>query len=140
MSHAYDPHEVPDPFGDAQPPRRTPYLLLGVLAVLVLSGLCCVGSCVGLAILGFQIGADQVAAQVRNVPEFKAEIGELRAIKIKFSKSSNDGDNATFFYDVQGSEGSGELFVRVDEAPQGKIVREATLRTAAGKTVKIPIP
>ena len=141
MSHAnYPPHERADPYGDAPQPRKTPYLLLGVAAAIVLAGLCCVGSCVVLAIFGFQLGADQVAAQVRDIPEFKAEIGELRTIKIKFSKSSGDSDNATFYYDVQGSAGSGELFVRVDEAPQGKVVREATLQTSAGKTVKIPIP
>jgi len=141
MSHAhYSPHDVADPFGDTPQPRKTPYILLGVMAAALLGGLCCLGSCVVLAILGFQIGADQVAAQVRDIPEFREEIGELSSIKIKFTKSSGDSDNATFFYDVRGTKGSGELFVRVDETPQGKVVREASLRTAGGKRVAIPIP
>lgn len=140
MAHAhYPPHERADPFGDAPQPRRGPYVLLAVVATFVLGGLCCVGSCVFLAFLGFQIGADQVAAQVREVPEFRAEIGALRSIKIKFAKSSGDGDDATFYYEVEGSEGTGELFVRVDERPQGKVVREAILRTSDGRKVPIPV-
>lgn len=140
---AYDPHEVADPFGDAaQPaPKRSPKVLIWVLALLLGGGVCCVGSCVALAIFGFKLGEEQVAAQVREIPEFKQEIGVLRSISLEFNKSSQDGDDSAWFYAVEGSAGSGMLWVRVDDAPGGKkIVREATLKTAEGKMVAIPIP
>jgi hypothetical protein len=140
MSHAhYPPHEVADPYGNPYPPPKKPYLLYGLIAAVVLGTLCCIGSCIPLAIFGFKIQAEEVGTQVRDIPEFRMEIGELQTIEVNFTKSSSDDDQDGFYYEVRGSEGSGELWVRVRDTAQGRIVREAILRTPTGKRIQLPI-
>lgn len=141
MPHAhYSPHDVADPYGGYPAPRKKPYLLYALIAIVVLGGLCCVGSCIPLAAFGFRIQADQVGMQVRDIPELRAEIGELQTIDLDFSKSVSDDDDDGFFYDLRGSEGSGVLWVKVHRDAQGQhIVREARFRSAGGKAVELPI-
>lgn len=141
MSHGhYNPADVADPYGNPHPPQKKPYLIYGLIAAVVLGGMCCVLSCIPLAMFGFQLQTDEVASQIRDIPEFREEIGELRTIEMQFRKSSSDNQNDTWYYEVTGDKGSGELFVRVRDLPAGKhAVTEATLRTRDGAKVSLPI-
>ena len=139
MSHGYYDPETVDPYGEGYglPARKKPYLLWGLIAAIVAGGGCCVLSCIPLAFFGFSLITNGVRDGVRNVPAFRAEIGELETIKMKVVKSGNDNDDEAWFFDVSGDKGSGELWARVEPHNGGQRVVEARLTMSDGRKVEI---
>ncbi len=73
-------------------------------------------------------------------PEFQEHIGAIESFEMNWARSFADEDDDTFFYDVEGSEGSG--YVRVDHHTDEfgrEVIESAELTLSDGRKIPVSI-
>ena len=83
-------------------------IVLGILGVMVL---CCVGSCCGFWYWDVNNTENEIADQIRNSPELREQIGELKSLKTQMTESNNHPDMDVMIYEARGTEGTADVII-----------------------------
>jgi hypothetical protein len=139
FSYNADPQRF-DPLAPP-PPRKKPSTgcVLVVLALVGVVGLlvCCGGG--GLLVkFGLDVMTAGVEKQLRDNPRLREHVGEVRSLKMDFAKSAAAAGENDFVYRVEGTKGSGELTVHLEDAASGEQkVASAKLRLTTGQEIDL---
>jgi hypothetical protein len=110
-------------------------VIAGAAAVALL--VCCGGGG-ALVWFGLDVMSAEVEQQLRDQPRVREHFGELRSVKMDFAKSAAVEGDDVFVYQVEGTKGSGEVTVRLEEVEFGEQrVTEATLRLSSGEEIDL---
>jgi len=134
----------PNPYGQPAPQQGPPpskpnsnmkWILLVVLGAVGGGVFVCCGGCLLLGLLGGgDDSAEQVRSQVENNPVLVQHIGQIHSFELQYLDSlGDDVGYDDWFYDVEGSLGSGRLIVTEStDSNFDTIVEAATLRMSDG--------
>jgi hypothetical protein len=135
----YQPYGAsPDPY--ARPKAGTsPWLIVGIVGgVMGLGVLVCCGGCGVWMYFSFEVMETEIANQLRDHPDFRQHVGEIKEFKYNWTASNAEPDWDVEVYDVVGTLGSGTVTVRTRMESDGySTVLWAKIRLDSGQTVEI---
>ncbi len=124
------------------PPRKSGSGMIWLAVIGGIFSLCILFCCGGGALFtryGLTVVTEQVKVQLRDQPEIRQHLGEIREMDINFISSGAQQSDDTFVYDVVGTKGEGELIVTSVSTLDGdEIIESATLRLSTGEKIEIP--
>ncbi|QDS91362.1 Cytochrome oxidase complex assembly protein 1 [Roseimaritima multifibrata] len=105
----------PNPNLPQQAPKKSNALkwVLGILAVLGVTGLLCCGGCLLMAKMGFDQVGKQIVAQVENDPVIVEHLGQNLTASMEIMATGElqqaTGDSDAMSFAISGDKGSGQL-------------------------------
>jgi hypothetical protein len=144
------PSGRPGQFGfppSAPPPKKSGAkgcILAAVGGVVLLLVGCCVAAWLGWNYIQGEVGR-QIAEQLKDTQAMQENIGEVSSIEMELMKSAqltqdaqaDDPEKQIFFFNVQGSKGSGELVVETKQTGGPVEILKAELKLPDGRTVPV---
>ena len=119
MASSHDTNPYQSGGGDSPAPKKRNWVLiiLSTIGVLSLVGvLACCGGGVGLFYFSMNYIADIVSNEVKDDPTVQRHIGEIESLTINMEQTSevqNYEGKRTYAFDIEGTNGSGQLVVTV---------------------------
>lgn len=127
MSTYQFPNQPPRPYQPA-PKRSSSKIVWIILGIVGGIGVLGCGCCGALFTLGAKADAQDMAAAVKDDPNVRREIGEIKTCKINWSETWAVESDTVYIYDVTGPNGSGKLIIEDDWG-----INSARLKTARGE-------
>jgi hypothetical protein len=120
----------------ASSPWRWVAILLACGFVLLLFSCC--GGVFLVGGYGLNMVTEEVKGLLADNPKLQKHVGEIESFEMNWRKSFLEDDDETFFYDVKGSKGSGQITVNQITNDEGdEEIRSAVLRLPDGRTVDL---
>lgn len=89
-----------------------------IFSILGVGMLMCCGLCGGLILFGIQLMNQEVESELADNPAIIENIGEIQTLETQWLESaenSGESDETIFVYRVQGTKGSGKVYVKIRE-------------------------
>ena len=101
------------------------WIILGIVGGIGVLGCGCCGAVI---YLGSKVDAQDMAAAVKDDPNVRREIGEIKTCKMNWPETWAEDSDTIYIYDVTGPNGSGKLIIDDDWG-----ISSARLRTSRGE-------